>query len=592
MLKHILPALAAVALSASSVAAQTASPGVSLTIRDGKVTLKAEQVSLRQILAEWERQGQVKVVGADKLLGAPVTLNLIDVPEKQALEIVMRGVPGYMAVDRIAQADAAPAGPSRYDRVVVMARAATPVPAVASAAPRGMPSPAQPPAAFQQTMPDAGQQAFMPPPPDDGAGAAGPERNDVEQFQQVEPPMPDAPVASPYPNAYPGSPYVGANGNAGPYGGNAAAAAAAGLSAAPPETQFDYANPQKYFEQRRLQQQGQQPPTAVPSAVPTIGTPVGTTGRAPATGADQRADGAGCAAAAGRRAGAARRADAGPGRVLQSVQPPRRLGAAARRARQRDAGRTRIGPSTATRTTAVAAARVTSASDRSRENTRSAATTTARPTAPGTTSRPISPSWPACAAGSTPLPPGTRVLDAGCGEGVLVEEFAGRLAIEGVDANYSSAHVQRGSLLALPFPDGRFTARCASTCSSTWPTRISRRRSPSCTASWRPAASCWSRCPNLAHLQSRVHFLLTGRLIRTANEVKHPGDRPLAEYRRLFERAGFAIVAEHGVFPTVPILTSWIRRKPADRAWLHTALTRLLPWPSLSFLAIVRLRRR
>ena len=31
---------------------------------------------------------------------------------------------------------------------------------------------------------------------------------------------------------------------------------------------------------------------------------------------------------------------------------------------------------------------------------------------------------------STRLPPGTRVLDAGCGEGVLVEEYAGRLRIE------------------------------------------------------------------------------------------------------------------------------------------------------------------
>ena len=47
------------------------------------------------------------------------------------------------------------------------------------------------------------------------------------------------------------------------------------MTAAPPETQFDYANPQKYFEQRRLQQQGQQP-TSVPTAVPTIGTPIGT----------------------------------------------------------------------------------------------------------------------------------------------------------------------------------------------------------------------------------------------------------------------------------------------------------------------------
>jgi hypothetical protein len=275
MLKSMLPAVAVVALAASSAAAQMATPGVSLTIRDGKVTLKAEQASLRQILAEWERQGQVKVTGADKLIGGPVTLTLVDVPEKQALEIVMRGVPGYMAIDRVAQADT-PAGPSRFDRVVVMARAATPVAAAPSSlsGSRGMPSPAQPPSAFQTTMPEG--QPFAPPVGDEGVVAAGPDRNDVEQFQQVEPPMPDAPVASPYPNAYPGSPYVGANIN-GPYGGNAAAAAAAGINPAPPETQFDYANPQKYFEQRR-QQQAQ--PTSVPTAVPTIGgTGVGNTGR-------------------------------------------------------------------------------------------------------------------------------------------------------------------------------------------------------------------------------------------------------------------------------------------------------------------------
>jgi hypothetical protein len=277
MLKHILPAVAVVALASSSAMAQTAAPGVSLTIRDGKVTLKAEQASLRQILAEWERQGKVRVVGADKLVGAPVTLTLVDIPEKQALEIVMRGVPGYMAVDRVAQADT-PAGPSRFDRVVVMARAATPVPAgpASLAGSRGMPAPAQPPVGFQQTMPDSGPQPFAQPIGDEGNVAAGPERNDVEQFQQVEPPMPDAPVASPYPNAFPGSPYVGGNANNGPYGGNPAAAAAAGVNQNQPETQFDYANPQKYFEQRRQQQQN---PTSVPTAVPTIGTPQGNTGR-------------------------------------------------------------------------------------------------------------------------------------------------------------------------------------------------------------------------------------------------------------------------------------------------------------------------
>jgi hypothetical protein len=279
MLKHILPAAAAFTLAASLASAQAPAPGLSLVIRDGKVTLKAEQVSLRQILAEWERQGQVKVVGADKLAGAPITLSLVDVPEKQALEIVMRGVPGYMAVDRVAQANvAAPPAASRFDRVVVMARAATPVTAGAASAStsasRGMPAPAQPAGAFQQTL----AEPYVPvPPPIGDEGVVTPDRNDVEQFAQTEPGMPTAPVASPYPNAYPGSPYVGANmGNSGAYGGNPAAAAATGMTAAPPETQFDYANPQKYFEQRR--QQAQQP-TSVPTAVPTIGAPVGTTGQ-------------------------------------------------------------------------------------------------------------------------------------------------------------------------------------------------------------------------------------------------------------------------------------------------------------------------
>jgi SAM-dependent methyltransferase len=189
------------------------------------------------------------------------------------------------------------------------------------------------------------------------------------------------------------------------------------------------------------------------------------------------------------------------------------------------------------------------------------------------------------------LPAGTRVLDAGCGEGVLVEEFAGRLAIEGVDANYASAHVQRASLLALPFPDGLFRrALCLDVLE-----HLGYEDQPKALAELfrvvEPGGELLVSVPNLAHLQSRVHFLLTGRLIRTANEVKHPGDRPLAEYRRLVTRAGFAIAAERGVFPTVPVITSWIRRKPADRAWAHRALTRLLPWPSISFLTLLTLRK-
>src|SRR5918994_5760006 len=54
------------------------------------------------------------------------------------------------------------------------------------------------------------------------------------------------------------------------------------------------------------------------------------------------------------------------------------------------------------------------------------------------------------------LPAGTRVLDAGCGEGVIVDEYAERLRIEGLDPNYSSDRVRIGSLTQLPYEGASF----------------------------------------------------------------------------------------------------------------------------------------
>src|SRR3712207_1890089 len=103
------------------------------------------------------------------------------------------------------------------------------------------------------------------------------------------------------------------------------------------------------------------------------------------------------------------------------------------------------------------------------------------------------------------LPPGTRVLDAGCGEGVLVDEFSRDLRIEGVDANYSSDRVRSASVTALPYDAATFdSALCLDVLE-----HLSYEDQPRALAELhrvlKPGGSLLVSVPNLAHLQSRIH---------------------------------------------------------------------------------------
>jgi 2-polyprenyl-3-methyl-5-hydroxy-6-metoxy-1,4-benzoquinol methylase len=189
------------------------------------------------------------------------------------------------------------------------------------------------------------------------------------------------------------------------------------------------------------------------------------------------------------------------------------------------------------------------------------------------------------------LPRGTRVLDAGCGEGVIVREYAGRLRIEGVDANYRSELVREGSVTALPFADGTFDEVLCLDVLEHLSFEEQAGAMDELARVLRPGGGALVSVPNLAHLQSRVHFLLTGRLIRTANLAKHPGDRPVLEYLHLARTRGFEVVARRGIFPTVPVLAALVRRHPVSLQWLHTALTAALPVPGWCFLNLIWLRK-
>ena len=68
----------------------------------GLVTLVAQNVTVRDILAEWARQGGTQMVNADKLTGAPITVQFEAQPEAVVLDSLLRSVAGYILVPRLA----------------------------------------------------------------------------------------------------------------------------------------------------------------------------------------------------------------------------------------------------------------------------------------------------------------------------------------------------------------------------------------------------------------------------------------------------------------------------------------------------------
>ncbi len=172
-----------------------------------------------------------------------------------------------------------------------------------------------------------------------------------------------------------------------------------------------------------------------------------------------------------------------------------------------------------------------------------------------------------------------KILDAGCGEGVLVEKYAQQgWDILGVDKNYASQYVQEGSLTALPFEDNTFdTVLCLDVLEHLYyneqgvALKEIRRV-------LKPGGIILFSCPNLAHFTSRLKLMFRGKLLRTAEVGHHPGDRPMLEYQELFEKVGFKILERQGIFPTVPPIYRFVMRHPAKSPNLLRFL-RKLPFP-------------
>lgn len=185
----------------------------------------------------------------------------------------------------------------------------------------------------------------------------------------------------------------------------------------------------------------------------------------------------------------------------------------------------------------------------------------------------------------------SRILDAGCGEGVLVDEYRARgFQIEGVDLNYESEYVRHGDLRKLPYPDQTFDLVLLLDVFEHIEFSDQVKVLTEIHRVLRPNGILLATIPNITHFNSRVMALFFGRLDRSDTELNHPGERPYFENRHILHRF-FDIRHIRGITLTIPPLIKFIRRYPKQLRWLHD-LFELVALPSLSLLTFFECVKR
>ena len=112
--------VAAVALLGGAPAAQSPDRVLQLSFNaEGSVTLRAQNVTPREILAEWARLCACFLVNFEKLTGEPIRMPLLfeRQPQSVVLNSLLRQAAGYVLTPR----RAGTTGPSQYETIYILA---------------------------------------------------------------------------------------------------------------------------------------------------------------------------------------------------------------------------------------------------------------------------------------------------------------------------------------------------------------------------------------------------------------------------------------------------------------------------------------
>jgi len=170
------------------------------------------------------------------------------------------------------------------------------------------------------------------------------------------------------------------------------------------------------------------------------------------------------------------------------------------------------------------------------------------------------------------LPTDAKIADIGGGEGILIEKLHDEGFEEsiGIDpyAPLTNEYMKKGSILEIPFEDNSLDAVTCLDVLEHIPLHLQEQACQELYRILNEQGFVIISVPNMAHLKSRIDFLLKGKPWRNKLE-KHPGELSIHERIQVLEKVGFYLLDSVGIHLT-------LNYDPSPSGVLGKARTRLM----------------